>query len=95
MEEVHPRVGGCFRHVDGGYYRVVLLGRYVVDEAPMVAYEHLWPFETAIWFRSLPEWYPRFTRVEETELTAAMLENRSDAQRRITAAKAKRRQGLR
>lgn len=39
--------------------------------------------------------YPRFTRVDEVELTAAMLESRSDAQRRITAAKAKCRQRLR
>lgn len=92
MQKVHPSVGECFRHVDGGYYRVLLIGRYVVDEETMVAYEHLWPFDTAIWFRSLSEWTPRFTRAEETELAAAIIGNRSDAQLRVTTAKAARRE---
>ncbi len=90
----HPQVGACYRHTDGGYYQVLMMGRYVVDGAPMIAYQHLWPFDDEVWFRSLLEWYERFTRVEELEVETARAANRSEVQRRIIAAKAARRAKL-
>lgn len=91
----HPQIGACYRHTDGGYYRVLMLGRYVADGEPMVAYEHLWPFDTEVWFRSLSEWYERFTCVEEREVELAKSSDRSEDQRRITEAKAIRSASLR
>lgn len=43
-----------FKHQDGGYYRLLGMGRHTDDQSMQVVYEHLWPFEPGLpWIRQI------------------------------------------
>lgn len=88
-----PSPGQVFRHVDGGFYRVLMMARHSDDGSPLVVYEHLWPFETGgePWARPLSEWAVRFRSGVEAELELARRDDRAAAQAVVSAAKAARR----
>lgn len=81
-----------YLHQDGGFYRAHGNALHTDDKAPLVIYEHLWPFEPGqLWARPAQEWASRFTAVSEDALRTAQLQNQQLAQRAVTQAKAARR----
>ncbi|MCB6182026.1 DUF1653 domain-containing protein [Leeia sp. TBRC 13508] len=87
-----PMAGeGYIRHLDGGYYRRLGIGRDADDENALVVYAHVWPFEPYVWVRPQSEFPGRFTEVTEAEVVAAMKEDREEAGAAVLAAKALRR----
>jgi len=80
-----------FRHVDGGFYRLVGYARSADTEGDVVVYEHLWPFERGWWVRNRAEFESRFTSIEKAIVDAAMNTDRARAQASVAAAKAARR----
>lgn len=59
MEEeyVKPMNGTYWYHRYGGIYQVMDVGTVTLDgETQMVAYYHLFPFESQMWLRPLEEW---------------------------------------
>lgn len=97
MPIFHPLLpdtpGQLFRHVDGGFYRFVALGRHTDDRSLVVVYEHVWPFEAGLHYvRPAKEWIPeRFAPATEQSLQEAMRVEQGQAQAEVTVAKAARR----
>lgn len=89
-----PATGTLFKHIDGGYYEFVAMARHSEDQASLVLYQHVWPFDPAgdPWARPVAEWDARFTAVTQADLTAAMETDRPTAQAAVIRAKADRRQ---
>jgi hypothetical protein len=85
--------GELFRHTDGGIYRFVTMARHTDNQAPLVVYDHVWPFDKGEpWARPAVEWTPaRFTPIIEADLVEAMKQDRATAQADITTRKAARR----
>jgi hypothetical protein len=84
--------GQLFRHTDGGIYRFLSCARHAEDQAPLVIYEHVWPFDPgATWARPAREWPSRFTPITARELGLAMREDQEVAQQAVINAKAARR----
>lgn len=88
-----PKLGAPYRHVDGGLYRVVAMGRSTVDLTDHVTYVHLYPFHPQTWIRPLSEWTSsRFVEITENDVITEI--EGTDAkvrQQEITIAKAARR----
>ena len=80
-----------FRHLDGGYYRLVSFGRSADTDGDVAIYQHLWPFDAGWWSRERSDFLARFSPVTAVELGAAMQGDRLTAQMAVAAAKAARR----
>lgn len=80
-----------YRHIDGGYYRLICHAKHSDDLAEQVVYEHLWPFAPGYWVRPLSEFQRRFTPVAESEWLEAQKQPRAAAQEHISRQKAERR----
>lgn len=80
--------GAVYRHTDGGLYRFHLVARHTDNQAPLVVYEHIWPFEAGqVWARPAHEWASRFKVLTPVQVEQEMAQDRQVAQQRITAAK--------
>jgi len=86
-----PESGELYQHVDGGIYRFVIMTKDVEDQSPRAVYEHLWPFETAVWDRPFDEWRKKFRKILPEVLVEATKEDREKAQKKVTEAKSRRR----
>jgi hypothetical protein len=80
-----------YRHLDGGYYRLVTFGRSADTDGDVAIYQHLWPFDASWWSRDKADFLARFTPVNEEEVRAAMQADRKAAQAAVQSAKAARR----
>jgi hypothetical protein len=80
-----------YRHLDGGYYRLVSFGRSADTDGDIAIYQHLWPFEAGWWSRERGDFLARFSPVPPEEIATAMQGDRLSAQAAVTATKAIRR----
>lgn len=81
-----------WRHVDGGYYRLLGVATDTDTLEKRVVYEHLWPFEQKLWVRPLAQWEERFKRVGLAEVLQARAGDREQAQQNVQRAKQLRRE---
>jgi hypothetical protein len=88
-----PEPGAFFRHVDGGYYQYLMTVRHSDDQASLVLYRHMWPFEQGgdPWVRPQAEWDKRFMPVSAMELQNVIQTDQAQAQQAVHEAKAARR----
>ncbi|MBV8465151.1 MAG: DUF1653 domain-containing protein [Burkholderiales bacterium] len=82
-----------YRHLDGGYYRLVSFGRSADTDGEVAIYQHLWPFDASWWTRDRAEFLARFSPISADELGTAVRGDRAAAQVAVNAAKAARRAG--
>ncbi len=80
-----------YRHLDGGYYRLVSFGRSADTGGDVAIYQHLWPFDASWWVRDREEFLARFAPITADELSTAVRGDRAAAQQAVDAAKAARR----
>jgi hypothetical protein len=80
-----------YRHLDGGYYRLVSFGRSADTGGDVAIYQHLWPFDASWWVRDRAEFLARFSPITADELSTAVRGDRIAAQQAVDAAKAARR----
>jgi hypothetical protein len=80
-----------FRHLDGGFYRLVTFGRSADTDGDIAIYQHLWPFDASWWSRDKADFLARFTPVSEDVVREAMQADRNAAQESVQAAKVARR----
>lgn len=83
--------GGLFKHIDGGFYRVLHLARHCDDLSELVVYEHLWPFDPGVWVRPRDEFERRFSPTTESEWLKARSTPQKEAQDTVSRNKALRR----
>ncbi|HTE43009.1 MAG TPA: DUF1653 domain-containing protein, partial [Steroidobacteraceae bacterium] len=80
-----------FRHTDGGLYRFVAYARSADTTKDVVVYEHLWPYDQGLWVRDREEFEARFDGIDADVVEAEMQLKQSDAQAKVSSAKAARR----
>lgn len=82
---------GYYLHQDGGLYLVVNLAKHSDDASPVVVYQHVWPFEHAVWVRPLSEWTaPRFVAVTLAQASSLLEQDPVEGRAQVTQAKAAR-----
>ena len=82
--KVNFKAGQLFRHTDGGYYQYQKSVYFADDQAELVIYEHIWPFERSEWARRAHEFMAKFSPISESDLELAQKEPREKLQEQIT-----------